>query len=292
MTRRAKEQRQKRLELKRTVETAEEIERRQKWTLLLKQIDTPARPRTMSAPQMLTWHSSHAVVAAAGKFELPVRVEHAGSELSYTFNTKDMDINFSITFAGTTSEEYMVHPTRCASHESTIRGCHKVPGPGTVVLVWDNEYSWINSKELSYHVGLAQTSSPPTGVSGRSLLEGELRTRQAKHRVLNESYDNLRLQCTKRAAAIDAIERQLEELQQQLQQEADLHAMETTEADRVGREVDVVAAELAALSWRTLSPASLAHILEFCPRDDWKQWSTLNRAWHATLAPLLRAKAT
>ncbi|RQM20024.1 hypothetical protein B5M09_004288 [Aphanomyces astaci] len=212
MTRRAKEQRQKRLELKRTVETAEEIERRQKWTLLLKQIDTPARPRTMSAPQMLTWHSSHAVVAAAGKFELPVRVEHAGSELSYTFNTKDMDINFSITFAGTTSEEYMVHPTRCASHESTIRGCHKVPGPGTVVLVWDNEYSWINSKELSYHVGLAQTSSPPTGVSGRSLLEGELRTRQAKHRVLNESYDNLRLQCTKRAAAIDAIERQLEVL--------------------------------------------------------------------------------
>ncbi|ETW06012.1 hypothetical protein, variant [Aphanomyces invadans] len=273
MTRRAKEQRQKRLELKRAADTPEEAERRLKWALLLKTLDAPARLRALSAPPMLTWHSSHAIVAPAGRFELPIRVEEAGSDLSYTFETKDMDIDFSITFEGLTSVEYLVHPTRCASHESTVRGSLDIPGPGTVVLVWDNEYSWFNAKELSYHVGL-KTPEPDvsTAKSPVSLLDVELDSRKQQYRTLNESYDMLQLQCTKRATSIQVIERQIEELQRELHEEKDLHAVESAEAERVGRQIDSVAAELAALSWRTLSPPLFAHVLAYCSREDWKRW--------------------
>ncbi|KAF0699513.1 Aste57867_9935 [Aphanomyces stellatus] len=278
MTRRAKEQRLKRLEQKRAAESPEEVERRIKWNLLLQQIDAPARPRTLSAPQILSWNSSHAVVGAAGKFELPVRIECDAAELSYSFDTKEMDIEFSIVLEqeGATGTRlpptFVVFPTRCASHETTVRGCHSIKGPGTAKLVWDNEYSWINSKQLSYHVDLMQKAAAASATSPQALLESELHVRQRISASKNATYDNLQTNCAKRAAAIVALEQQIEELQRQVAHERDLAQLEAIEAEKVGREVDVLAAELAALSWRTLPAATFPHVLSFCPPDDLKRW--------------------
>ncbi|KAH9112925.1 hypothetical protein AeMF1_012810 [Aphanomyces euteiches] len=291
MTRRAKEQRQKRLEQKRAAESPEEIERRKNWSLLLQQIDGGSRPRSLSSPQVLTWNSSHAVVGASGKFELPVRVDCEIAELSYAFETKEMDIYFSITMESAVTGEtrWIIPPTRCASHEATIRGTHEIQGPGNLVLVWDNEYSWINSKQLGYRVDLTQKSAA-TISPGVSLLETELLKRQRAYKSKNETYDNLQSNCTKRLAMIETLEQQLEELQRQLQQERDLHHIEAAEAEKVGHEVDILASELAALSWRTLPPSSFELVLSFCSPDDLKRWWTVNKAWHASIS-VLKEKA-
>jgi len=193
MTRRAKEQRQKRLEMRMVPPTPEEIERKRTWTELLKRIDIEQademkiqanRPRTQSAPQELQWKSSSAVIAASGKFRLPVRLEYVQAELLFEFTTKEFDITFSISFIDSNGiQQYLISPTRCASHEYPVKGKHDIKGPGMITLEWDNEYSWINSKQLCYTVQLRQSSTKKEVEIKKEknvnfIIQDELRKRQ------------------------------------------------------------------------------------------------------------------
>ena len=229
MTRRAKEQRQKRLAQRLAYETPEEIERRQQWRALLDTIDAAAdapavvanettakvRARTLSAPDVLSWKSSHAIVAASGKFDLPVRVEYEDSEVSYEFHTKEMDIVFSIRYvdAATGVERFLISPTRCASHESAVKGCHEVRGPGVLTLTWDNEFSWINQKELSYAVELHQNVPHLAPLvpanTARDTLQRELRLRQAAFYEKADVLATLQANVDARQATIFDLEQQL-----------------------------------------------------------------------------------
>jgi hypothetical protein len=186
MTRRAKEQRQKRLLQKLAKETPEEIARRENWQNLIDTLDTSSVSTTSeiasghdigtrgknepeSALEVLHWKSSHAVVAAGGNFVLPIRVECPQSRVVYEFETKEWNIFFSIGFfQDRVPHKHDEHqsmplfgPVRCDSHEHPVKGSHEIDGPGTIVFSWDNAFSWFNPKELRYRIELHQTTVVP-----------------------------------------------------------------------------------------------------------------------------------
>ena len=55
-----------------------------------------------------------------------------------------------------TKETFLVEPTRYDAHIETVAGTLYINGPATVYLVWDNEYSWFNSKDLAYSIDLSE----------------------------------------------------------------------------------------------------------------------------------------
>ncbi|KDO34950.1 hypothetical protein SPRG_01012 [Saprolegnia parasitica CBS 223.65] len=301
MTRRAKEQRQKRLAQRLAYETPEEIERRLQWRALLDTIDAAAdapdvaatetaKVRTLSAPDVLSWKSSHAIVAASGKFDLPVRVEYEDSEVSYEFHTKEMDIIFSIRFvdAATGLERFLIPPTRCASHESAVKGCHDVRGPGVLTLTWDNAFSWINQKELSYAVELHQNVPHLAPLvpanTARDTLQRELRLRQAAFDAKAGVLATLQASVDSRQAKILDLEQQLARLQTELATAVDEQSQATAELQGVARDVEVLDNELTALAWRTLPTPMVERILSFGAKADWKQWIAINKKWHGIVA--------
>lgn len=104
-------------------------------------------------------------VGAGCCWSLPVSVDRAGSTLRWKFCTPSGDLTFSVRFRpfGSATEEegsrVLVPATRFPSsnrapHSGSLC-CHE---PGTYELVFDNSFSWLTRKDLSYAVDIL----PPT----------------------------------------------------------------------------------------------------------------------------------
>lgn len=111
MTRRAKERRQQRAadkqrEKDERMARERRLSARPEWRQLLRAIDGPLgleklsnhRGRSASVAHELQWKSSNVPVAAAGNFQLPVKLDAPRGELRYAFSTRDYDINFGGVF--------------------------------------------------------------------------------------------------------------------------------------------------------------------------------------------------
>ncbi|XP_065300015.1 SEC14-like protein 2 isoform X1 [Dermacentor albipictus] len=106
-------------------------------------------------------------IGAGSKWTLPVPVARAGSELRWDFCTLSGDVIFAVRFrpsGGATDADKprdLVAPRKVPfmRHEphSGSLCCQE---PGTYELVFDNSYSWLTRKEVSYSV---QLLPPPTG---------------------------------------------------------------------------------------------------------------------------------
>ncbi|XP_077488922.1 SEC14-like protein 4 isoform X2 [Amblyomma americanum] len=91
-----------------------------------------------------------------GRWELPVRVENSGEQLSWSFQTATGDLAFGVRYeppcsGGNAVREYLIETHRVSScsllPERGRLVCHK---PGTYILEFDNSYSWVHGKTLSY----------------------------------------------------------------------------------------------------------------------------------------------
>lgn len=92
-------------------------------------------------------------------FELPVPTS-TGSIIKYKFTTTIGDISFSTKFfVSGRNPETIIEPSRVPSEIEPISGTFKSPQDGTLVLIFDNTFSWFNPKLLSYVVELYQVSS-------------------------------------------------------------------------------------------------------------------------------------
>lgn len=91
----------------------------------------------------------------AGKHqELPLSISNRAI-LRYRFDTKGGDIGFFITFDRFDGNSVvLVESMRHQCHLSPTQGEVVVDGAGTARLVWDNSYSWLSTKTLSYIVQL------------------------------------------------------------------------------------------------------------------------------------------
>ncbi|OQR92054.1 F-box protein [Thraustotheca clavata] len=294
MTRRAKENRQKRIAQRLANDTPEERERQRKWQELLEMIDSSAarkaQAKKTALPEVLSWKSSHAIVAASSKFDLPVRVEYEHSELAFEFNIKDMDIVFSVGFIDAVSglERYVITPTRCAAYENAVKGVHEIHGPGLLTLTWDNEYSWINQKEISYNVELHQQVpdlQSPIDPS-HDILINELSSRQILYQEKSKQIQELQDTIASHENAIQSIQDQLQALQLELAEATEQVQTASSDLQQVNKQVDLLENEINALSWRKLSMPILEHILSFGDQNDRQQWTRVNKMWHRIVQEL------
>ena len=88
-------------------------------------------------------------------FELPIPML-AGSKVKYFFTTSGGDISFSTKFQSSSGSEVIFSESRVPSDIEPYTGQFKSPKEGTLVLNFDNSYSWFTAKLLSYSIELFQ----------------------------------------------------------------------------------------------------------------------------------------
>mmetsp|Transcript_87979 Transcript_87979/g.175980 ORF Transcript_87979/g.175980 Transcript_87979/m.175980 type:complete len:223 (+) Transcript_87979:175-843(+) len=132
-------------------------------------------------------------------FELRVPISFPGAKLKYSFGTENHDINFGMIFESAHGDQTVIMAQeRIQSQKEPFTGTYEFnTSGGMVVLVWDNSYSWLRAKALSYSV----TLQPPAKEQLMILHAGA--TRQ---QLLNCSEDIMRAGRRKKRAGAEAHE--------------------------------------------------------------------------------------
>ncbi|KAF4317472.1 hypothetical protein G195_009161 [Phytophthora kernoviae 00238/432] len=298
MTRRAKERRKERVQAKLQQEEErlareQRLSRRPSWMQLLASIDGsvpgPDSRRLSSdipnkAPIVdeLQWKSSQVPIAASEGFQLPIKLDARKGELHYTFSTRDYDVNFGVQMIcadGSLIE--LLETRRYESQKQEVQGQLALTGPGMVLLLWDNSFSWVNTKQLAYQVELKQETLP---VSDAEKTQVALKARlEREHKLLGSEseFDGLETQIQTEGQTIDFLRHQIEELQTQLKQHEEAKESVSKEKDRVGEQIEELCWELQALSWRCLDRVALHRILGFLNEKDLISWSLTCNKWYA-----------
>ena len=145
-------------------------------------LDAPFR-NFEKAVEPIVWQSSDILVMQTYDLKVPTL---AGSTVKYSFSTKLGDISFTTEFHAVgqvsfrfatactkcrvtqnfgifTSQppQVVVAPMRVPSDIENIKGTFKSETDGTFVFLFDNKFSWFNSKLLSYTVNLFQVCVDP-----------------------------------------------------------------------------------------------------------------------------------
>ncbi|XP_068239493.1 SEC14-like protein 2 [Palaemon carinicauda] len=92
-------------------------------------------------------------LAKGDKKRLKFEVKKPGSHLKWEFRTEDYDIGFGVTRKVKKGEEEILVPMqRVNSQLVTEEGCLTCMEPGTYVITFDNEFSYVRSKKIWYTV--------------------------------------------------------------------------------------------------------------------------------------------
>ncbi|KAL3662484.1 hypothetical protein V7S43_012339 [Phytophthora oleae] len=316
MTRRAKERRMERVHAKLRVKEEkllrdQRLSSRPEWIQLLAAIDGATRSSlsisSSDSPKQkppivdeLQWKSSQVPIAASGGFQLPIKLDARKGELHYSFSTRDYDVNFGVQMIcsdGSLIE--LLDTRRYESQKQQVEGQLSLSGPGMVLLLWDNSFSWVNTKQLAYHVELKQETLP---VSDAEKTQLALKARLERDQELLQAegeYDGLETRVHTEAQTIDFLRHQIEELQLQLRQHEDEKDMINKKKDQAGEHIEELYWELQALSWRCLDQPALHCILGFMEEKDFiawsltcKKWYGLGRSYQTTKEETAKAKST
>lgn len=102
-------------------------------------------------------------------WELPVKVTR-GCAVSYRFTTSPADISFGLMFCDLAGvESTLKEVDRVPSHIGAANGTIHPACEGTIYFRWDNSYSWLTAKELTY---LIEVSGPTVPAAGEDLVGG------------------------------------------------------------------------------------------------------------------------
>jgi len=97
----------------------------------------------------------NASINVRNDFILPIPVS-SDCSVSYKFTTKPKDISFGMVFKTSSGDEIVLRKKeRLETHIAAAIGTIHCPDQdGVLYLQWDNSYSWLTAKELSYEVEL------------------------------------------------------------------------------------------------------------------------------------------
>lgn len=102
----------------------------------------------------IVWQGNDVLIQQSFEVKIPCL---PGSIVTYTFGTTGGDIELSSYFQSKgKSPEAVVKATRVPSDVETVTGTIKELGDGTLVLHFDNSFSWLTSKLLTYKISLYQ----------------------------------------------------------------------------------------------------------------------------------------
>lgn len=91
---------------------------------------------------------------------LPIPIPSAFCSFTFEFITEPGDINFGIAFFTSDGEEEIIEAQkRVDSDVNSYSGAYTIPTSGTLVLLWDNSYSWFTEKNLTLSVEVIQVTA-------------------------------------------------------------------------------------------------------------------------------------
>jgi hypothetical protein len=110
--------------------------------------------------QRLCWRSSSTPIEASSFIEMTSPITEKNTCVHYSFSVKEMDILFSVklvTNLGSMHEEVqtLIEPIRVSEADDSL----EVPECGMLTFIWDNRYSWVTAKEVSYNVQVVKQDS-------------------------------------------------------------------------------------------------------------------------------------
>ncbi|TMW66511.1 hypothetical protein Poli38472_004276 [Pythium oligandrum] len=309
MTRRAKERRMERVQEKQRATEEQQrrdakLNARPEWQALLQRIDgdegsrnatenaSPPKPKGLNLNEELQWKSTNVPIAASSVFPLHIKVDAASAVVHYEFSTRDFDINFAIQMIDINGTMLELLPSqRYESHKHTVTGQLNVTGPGLLLLVWDNSFSWLNTKQLAYTIELKQDVFSVGGNGGygatpeqRAGLARHERLKREKLRGRHETeLSALEGTIETQGNQIDLIKHQLNELQKQLERAEQKREETIKEREHVEDAIDALSWEIHALTWRAIDASITDRIFSFCGEHELLAWSLTNRRWHTRI---------
>lgn len=229
----------------------------------------------------LQWKSSQVPIPASRGFQLPIKLDAKKGELHYSFSTKDYDVDFGVQMIcadGSLTE--LLGTRRYESQKEQVKGQLDLKGPGLVLLMWDNSFSWVNTKRLAYHVELKQEALPVSDAAKTQLALSERLKREKKLVETTVECDQLNTQLQTEAQTIDLLRYQIEELQLQMRQHEEVREITQKKKEKVGDCMKDLCWELQALSWRCLDQATLHRIFDFLTEEDLSAWMLTSKKWY------------
>ncbi|XP_060078063.1 FYVE and coiled-coil domain-containing protein 1-like [Ylistrum balloti] len=103
-------------------------------------------------------NSTNEVTIRAGRrFAVPVMVDKVNTILCWEFTSQPKDIVFSVTYQTRsdlplTASQTLVPPCKCDSHKQAVKGELTAKQLGIYTLTFDNSYSRMTSKKISYYL--------------------------------------------------------------------------------------------------------------------------------------------
>jgi len=159
-------------------------------------------------------------ITAGGSLEIPIQVGTPGSVVEYAVENKQYDFGFSITAERENSVTIVKEKSRVnASKDGPITGKFLVGSvPCWIRFNFDNDYSWLREKVVSYKVTVAPPSIE-TLFAGRRLrakaclraVGDDLKSADKRRKAANDQItlleselEELRLELTKKAKSLQA----------------------------------------------------------------------------------------
>lgn len=195
-------------------------------------------------------------------FKLKIPIDLSESRVLYKFSTEENDVSFAVIFEGLDDSIEVILPAgRVDSHFEPISGAITVHKPGSIILEWDNSYSWFNTKTLSYAVSLKQPKI--------EVLEKK-RTEKASLLVDNytkeieenkETVNNLTENISESEHEILKLKQQISYLQELLEKKTEERHLAKSTKDNLTQNINLKQNFIESLSLRTLPLSSLLHTL-------------------------------
>ncbi|CAL4128568.1 unnamed protein product, partial [Meganyctiphanes norvegica] len=101
------------------------------------------------------------IVGKGGKKKIKLEVIQPGSQLKWGFHTEHHDIGFGVTRKWKDEEEILLPIQRVDSNLIMEEGSLHCTQPGTYIMIFDNSFSYVRTKKVSYSVYI----EPPSTVS-------------------------------------------------------------------------------------------------------------------------------
>lgn len=179
----------------------------------------------VDGPRLSTYEGKESVyvarlvpLAAGGKLEIPIQVTSPGSVVEYFIELKSYDMDVSITAERDEGVTIVKKQTRVSSTDAPLTQKFLVGTvPCLVKFTFDNEFSWMREKVISYKI----TITPP---SKDSLAAGRRRRAKACMKAVDDDMKSAeqRLEAatqqkTSLASDIEKLTKELEEKKKSLQ---------------------------------------------------------------------------
>ena len=210
----------------------------------------------------LNFNATELLVRSQVDLPIPVLVN---SEVEVQFSTANGDILFSMHFAPSSGDGFLevFEATRVPSDVSPYRTSFRATEDGTLLLLWDNSFSWFTLKYLSYHIEILapslQEKEDARCVKARSLLWKTVGDIQVAESHLAESKS--RMQTLK--SDILLLEQRANAMRVELRDRKKALDMAYNEADEMAARIDSSQDKTPGLCIRCLNKALLITVFGY-----------------------------